>query len=107
MQNTNSNETPLFTGWATVEIMGHNQVSGFVETMAFGSTVEIPKEALWCGPPSQRIIDVIKSLTWNDDQGRRYYRKRLGFGFGNWIRMRSPAHLKELNEEIDKCRRTN
>ena len=28
-----------FKGWATVEIMGHNQVSGFVETLAFGSTV--------------------------------------------------------------------
>lgn len=28
-----------FKGWAMVEIMGHNTVSGFVETVAFGSTV--------------------------------------------------------------------
>jgi hypothetical protein len=28
-----------FKGWATVEIMGYNQVSGYVETLAFGAVV--------------------------------------------------------------------
>lgn len=28
-----------FTGWAVVEVMGHNRYSGFVTTQAFGSVV--------------------------------------------------------------------
>ena len=28
-----------FTGWALVEIMGHQRVSGYVETVTFGSVV--------------------------------------------------------------------
>lgn len=37
---TATDSTPAdFSGWATIEIMGHQQVSGFVQTRAFGATV--------------------------------------------------------------------
>jgi hypothetical protein len=32
-------QTSEFTGWAIVELMGHNKVGGFVTTKAFGSVV--------------------------------------------------------------------
>lgn len=44
-----------FRGWAIVEIMGHNKVSGFVETKAFGSVVMFRVHAPAVDPVEQLL----------------------------------------------------
>lgn len=45
-----------FSGWATVEIMGHNQVSGYVEAVAFGATVMF-RVSIPAMEPTEQITD--------------------------------------------------
>ncbi len=61
--NTGDTAPAEFKGWATVEIMGHQQVSGFVETRAFGACVmfEVSVPAL---EPVEQITEKDLSLNY-------------------------------------------
>jgi hypothetical protein len=44
-----------FTGWGVIEIMGHQKVSGFIETVAYGSTVMFKVTAPEMAPVEQTL----------------------------------------------------
>jgi hypothetical protein len=52
-----------FNGWATIEIMGHQQTSGYVQSVAFGSTVmfEVSVPAL---EPVEQVLDKAMRLNY-------------------------------------------
>ncbi len=51
----NENQVAEFTGWALVEIMGHNKLAGYVETVAYGSVVMFKVSAPEMAPVEQTL----------------------------------------------------
>ena len=65
-----------------------------------------PGDPRWQGPPSRERIQVIKSLTYTDANGKRYYRTGPGAAFrkmwtGKKIYNEAQEHFDALNVAID------
>jgi len=57
-------QTSEFTGWAIVELMGHNKVGGYVTTKPFGSVVMFRVHA----PAVEPVEQVLDKMTYAGNQ---------------------------------------
>lgn len=90
-------ETTEIKTWAIVEIMGHQQIAGFVQTVPFGGTIMLRVEAPDLPEQTEKL-----ERTWNGETGQYVTADRVypaEPGFTQFIGMGSIYRLTPCTQE--------